>query len=143
MYEEVRKMKDIIETMKENLSALENGAQVAQVNQVIEVIVAPAGEDTSIELGTNFEQSAQKDLENKSEEDISNKFDPKYRKATRKIVEWLNCEICTYKCKSEITLKKHTTSKHMNLKSCSICSKQFDCKKIPHTGNKESLDRCG
>ena len=50
----------------------------------------------------------------------------KCSKSTKKGVQWIHCDYCNYKSKSENTFKKRITTKHKNNNTCTMCEKQFD-----------------
>ena len=140
--EELKKLKDTIETMKEKMCVLEKDAQEVLKNNSIEI----QEEYTPEELGRDCNKSPQKEIEKTSIEANSKESYTKGGKATKKNVQWINCEICSYKSKSENTVKKHTESKHKNIKKCTVCDEQFNSKKSfkdhidkDHTNSHEDL----
>ena len=114
---EVRKLKDIIETMTEKLCELEKGAEKFKKGQTDQV---HEEEESPKDLGRNDHESPQKEPQK------THQYNSYCCDGTRTKILWLHCEICTYKSKSGNTLKKHTASKHKNLQKCTICEKQFE-----------------
>ena len=107
------------------MCVLEKDAQEVLKNNSMEI----QEEYTPEDLERDCNKSPQKELEKTSIEANSKESNTKGGKATKKNVQWIKCEICSYKSKSENTEKKHTESKHKNIKKCTVCDKQFNSEK--------------
>ena len=102
--EEVRKLRDIIEILKEKLCTVKKGAY--EVQEIQRVIVQEE-EGISKDLERCDNKYSQKEPEITSVEDKYKEYYSKGDKATKKSLLPLHCEIGTYKTKSENTLKTH------------------------------------
>ena len=50
--------------------------------------------------------------------------EPIIKEATNEL-QFIHCDMCNYKCKSEKTMLKHLNSKHENYKQCDLCERKF------------------
>ena len=99
--EEVKILKDIIKIMKEKLDAIDKAADKVQDTESVEV-----QEEEFENTYTSLEKEpSQVESENRSVNNKSKELDTKSSKSTKKGVQWIHCENCNYRSKSENTLK--------------------------------------
>ena len=121
--EEVKELKSTIESMKERLSVLEKEAQQVRENKRAEVQTECQDKsEPTIELVINDNNSLHDEPENIPLEETNSSNG----KGTKKGNKWLYCEFCSYKCKSDNVLNKHTMTKHKKIKKCTMCVKKFE-----------------
>ena len=122
LQEEVMELKDLVKTMKERLGALEKEVHQVRENERAEgqIEVQKLSEPVN-ELVISDKDPEQKEPDNNSEKE-SNTSDGKASKKTR---QWMNCDLCNYKCKSDNILKKHIITKHKKINKCTMCGFVF------------------
>ena len=115
LQEEIKLLIKIVENMNIKLKTLEEAKNASQSEEV--EVLDEIQSERQIPIECEGSDYVQKEPEVISEKDS----DLTDGKSTKKLNQWIYCEICKYKCKSDTTLEKHIMKKHKNAKKCTIC----------------------